>query len=342
VTSFAEVEAMRQGVRNAVRVCMRVSAADRVAVIGDRQSGPIARLLVEEACNVGAVAEGLQLESYGQRPIRSLPEAMRATLLSFRPTVTFFTASSQPGEVAFRMGLILFLTHDLNVRHGHMVGITPRIMREGMAVDYHLVSRVTRSVYERVRVAREIHVTSPEGTDLVARFDPALRWVLSPGIYHHQGEWGNLPDGETYTAPASLDGVLAARVVGDYFSQRYGYLREPLLVRVEDGYLRGATGPDPLCSEFLAYTRSAENGNRVGEFAIGTNVGLKRLIGNMLQDEKYPGVHIAFGDPYPAETGARWSSPVHVDLVSPNTTIVVDGDVIMKEGAFDFDVIQLD
>jgi len=343
VTSFAELEAMRAGARNAVRICMRTTASDRVAVISDRRSSPIARLLVEEASNVGAVSESLQLESFGKRPIRALPEAMRSALLSFRPTVTFFTAASQPGEVAFRMGLIVFLTRDLHVRHGHMVGITPEIMREGMAVDYNLVAKVTRAVYERVRVAQRIQATSADGTNLTAHFDPALRWVPSPGIYHRQGEWGNLPDGETYTCPASVDGVLAARVVGDYFSEKYGYLKDrPLLVTLKESRLVDVDGPEPLRSQFLDYVHSAENGDRVGEFAIGTNIGLKRLIGNMLQDEKYPGIHIAFGDPYPAETGARWASSVHVDLVSPETTIDVDGDIIMRDGEFNFDVIQLE
>ena len=48
-----------------------------------------------------------------------------------------------------------------------------------------------------------------------------------------------------------------------------------------------------------------ENSDRVGEFAIGTNIELKDVIGKILQDEKYPGIHIAFGNPYGAHTGAR-------------------------------------
>ena len=130
-------------------------------------------------------------------------------------------------------------------------------------------------------------------------------------------------------------------MVGDYFSERYGYLEEPLRVTIEKGRFVDAQGPAPLVQEFIEYVHGAENADRVGEFAIGTNIGLKRLIGNMLQDEKYPGVHIAFGDPYPQETGARWASTRHVDLVSPDTTVIVDGDVIMEAGRFNFDVLQL-
>ncbi len=339
MTTLADIEAMRQGARNAVRICMDVQPSDRVVVIGDQQSLPIARLLVEEATAVGASAEILQLEAFGRRPLREFPPALRDALLRLRPTVTFFTASSPEGEVTFRIALLPFLEKDLRVRHAHMVGITPQMMREGMAVDYRQIAKVTMAIYERVRTAREIRVTSPEGTDLVARFHPDYKWIPSPGIYRQPGEWGNLPDGEVYTCPLTVDGTFVARVVGDYFSEKYGYLEQPLAVTVQEGRLVNASGPQLLTDEFLSYVRAAENGDRVGEFAIGTNIGLKRLIGNLLQDEKFPGVHIAFGNPYPHATGADWSSSVHVDMVAVKTTIVVDDETIMSEGEFDLDIL---
>ena len=61
-----------------------------------------------------------------------------------------------------------------------------------------------------------------------------------------------------------------------------------------------------LRDDFWAYTHTDENSDRVGEFAIGTNIGCTHVIGHILQDEKFPGVHIAFGNPYGAHTGADW------------------------------------
>ena len=71
-----------------------------------------------------------------------------------------------------------------------------------------------------------------------------------------------------------------------------------------------------LESDFWKYTHTDENSDRVGEFAIGTNIDLKEVIGEILQDEKYPGVHIAFGNPYgqEAHTGADWDSTTHIDV----------------------------
>jgi len=82
------------------------------------------------------------------------------------------------------------------------------------------------------------------------------------------------------------------------------------------------------------YLFSTPNGNRVGEFAIGTLTSLKKLVGNLLQDEKMPGPHIAFGNPYPEFTGADCNTKIHVDVIPSHCTIEVDGLTIMCDGEF--------
>jgi aminopeptidase len=340
--TLAQMEDMRVGARTAVRTCMGTGPSDRVFIFTDVITHGIGKILCEEASDTGAQVLLHDLEQYSARPIEALPEPLRADLASFRPTVTFFAASAQPGEVAFRTGLRVFLLNDLNVRHAHMVGITRQLMLEGMRSDYAAVASATRAVYDIARLASEIRATTEDGTDLVATLDPALRWVPCTGIYRRPGMWGNLPEGETFTCPKSVNGRLAAYVVGDYFSERYGVLKDPLIVEIRDAWAASIQCADQaLAAELTAYLDSAENGRRVGEFAIGTNVGLKGLVGNLLQDEKLPGIHIAFGRPYPEETGATWSSPVHVDLVPVRCTVSVDGDVIMRDGRLDFEMLGL-
>jgi len=58
------------------------------------------------------------------------------------------------------------------------------------------------------------------------------------------------------------------------------------------------------------------------------------VIGNILQDEKIPGIHIAFGNPYAAHTGADWYSSTHIDVVGREFDIWIDGVKIMEHGAF--------
>jgi leucyl aminopeptidase (aminopeptidase T) len=89
-----------------------------------------------------------------------------------------------------------------------------------------------------------------------------------------------------------------------------------------------------LEDDFWRYTHADENSDRVGEFAIGTNIELKDVIGQILQDEKYPGVHIAFGNPYGEHTGAQWYSATHIDVVGRNFDIWADSQQIMRQGQF--------
>ena len=77
-----------------------------------------------------------------------------------------------------------------------------------------------------------------------------------------------------------------------------------------------------------------QNSNRLGEFAIGTNVYLKQLVGKLLQDEKFPSVHVAFGDPYHDDTGADWESRTHIDVIMRDATLWINGIKLMKDGRF--------
>jgi len=338
--SLKQLEAMRGGARVAARTCMGIGPADRVFVMTDRLTHGIGRLLGEEASEAGGEVLVHDLEQYAERPILAIPEGLRADLSKFRPTVTFYAAASQPGEISFRTALLTFLTTELKVRHAHMPGISAQLMQEGMRMDYRVVSSVTTAVYDMARMAETIQVTTPDGTALTAKLNPDLRWVSCTGIYHQTGQWGNLPEGETYTCPQSVNGLLVAHVIGDHFSAKYGVLHQPVTFEIHDSRVNDVRGAlTPLVAELIAYLDSAENARRVGEFAIGTNVGLKTLTGNLLQDEKIPGVHVAFGNPYPAETGANWSSPLHVDVIPLRCTIAIDDETIMKDGRFDYELL---
>ncbi len=332
---MTDISRLRPGAHNAVFTCMGVQASDRVFILADRASASIGMALAEAVSSCGAEVRVIHLEDYAPRPILAMPAALQQDVIAFAPTVTFYTAGGQKGEITFRIGLRVSLLQHLRVRHAHMIGIDERLMTEGMTADYQQVAALTEQVTALVSQARRIHVVSPAGADLTAEFDPKMRWVPCTGIYHHTGQWGNLPEGETYTCPATVDGVVAASVLGDYFSHKYGILPSPIYFHIRAGQITQVIGSDQaLVREVLDYVSSAENGRRVGEFAIGTNTALTHLTGNLLQDEKLPGVHIAFGDSYAHQTGANWSSAIHVDVIPTQCTITVDGRVIMREGQF--------
>jgi leucyl aminopeptidase (aminopeptidase T) len=222
-----------------------------------------------------------------------------------------------------------------------MIGITPQIMKDGMCSDYKEIQRVSRLVYDKVRNAKKIKVVTEKGSDFVAEFSPELKWNISDGDIG-PGQWHNLPDGEVFTSPVNVNGkVVIDGCLGDYFANSFGSLEEtPMLIEVSDGRAVKESlwcNNERLRQEFSRYIfETDENSSRVGEFAIGTNTGLTELIYNLLQDEKFPGVHIAFGSPLPGKTGAKWDSKAHVDGVIKNTSIYVDDEMIMDKGQFCF------
>jgi leucyl aminopeptidase (aminopeptidase T) len=324
-----------RGARNAVRACLNISGDDRVAIVHDRHRADIATAIEEEALSTGAEVRAWTMEEIVERPATTFPRPFAEDVRRFKPTASYYIGIGMPGELAFRQPMLRLLADELRCRHGHMIGINDSVMTDGMAVDYDEVYRVTRKVYEIVRQATRISVQTALGTDLVATFSPSLRWIPSDGRYWEQGHWGNLPEGETFTCPAGVDGELAAEEMGDWFTEKYGIVTPPLRLVIRGGRMVSADSPNAeLAAEVRAYLAQHPNSNRVGEFAVGTNVGLTRIIGNFLQDEKFPGIHMAFGDPYGFETGADWDCPSHVDALASHATVAVDARTIMENGRF--------
>ena len=324
---------LTQGARNAVRVCLRVQASEKVTVITDEVSLEIAAALVRELEELGCRYRTWVLEDAATRPLTDLPRPIVEDLETSQ--VSIFAVQAQANELKSRMQMTDVVNRQ-KIRHAHMVNINKRIMLEGMRADFLKVDRLSVKVMETVRAAKQIRAKTPAGTDLVADLNPNYRWVKTSGIISTE-KWGNLPGGEVFTTPGEVNGTFVIDgVVGDYLCAKFGALKaNPLTIQVKGNRLIEAHSANKeLKEDFWAYTHIDENSNRVGEFAIGTNIELKDVIGEILQDEKYPGVHIAFGNPYGAHTGAEWFSSTHIDVVGRNFDIWVDGEQIMRGGQF--------
>lgn len=331
---------IEQGVRQVIDNCLRIRPGERVVVITDRPTLPIGEALRVAAAKIVGEVQFFLMEDFGARPV-AFPSLIAEALRN--ADVSIYAAQGAEGELqTFRKPMLKAVDANPKLRHAHMIGITPQIMTDGMCSDYLEIQRISKQVYDIVHTARAIRVVTAKGCDFTARFSRSLKWIISDGNIRPR-HWTNLPDGEVFTAPATVDGrVVIDGCLGDYFTERYASLAEtPVTVDVRDGCaVRESLRCDneQLRRELAAYVFETDaNSNRVGEFAIGTNTGLTRLIYNLLQDEKFPGVHIAFGSPYPAKTGATWDSAAHVDGVIIAPSIYVDGRTLMDQGRFRLD-----
>jgi aminopeptidase len=325
------------GARNAVMTCLQVQPNEKVTLITDERCLTIAASLASELQRIGCVWNAFVLENIAPRPLVEMPASVLADMESSQ--VSLFAVGVPPKELHSRMQMT-DIVNRRRMRHAHMVNITPEIMTQGMRADFLAIDRLSQAVLDRVRDATYVRATTPVGTDLHAQLNPDYRWFKTSGIISPE-RWGNLPGGECFTAPGEVNGVFVVDgVVGDFLCARYGLLHErPLTINIEGNRIaRVCSENKALERDFWAYTHTDENSDRVGEFAIGTNLGVERLIGNILQDEKFPGVHLAFGDPYGAQTGAPWKSSTHIDVVGLEFSIWLgnpDGEEqIMRDGEF--------
>jgi leucyl aminopeptidase (aminopeptidase T) len=321
------------GAHNAVETCLSVRPGEHVALIADEASRAVAAGIAVALDDRGAVYTGLLLEDFGPRPMTAAPPAVLQALETV--DVGVMCMAPQPGELAARMAIVRVVERR-QIRYAHMVGVTPEIMQQGMRADYRMVDKLSDKLRERMLRAETLTVKSDAGTEIAAHFDRGLDWVKTSGLISPR-YWSNLPAGEVFTTPATVDGrFVCDATAGDHFNGKYGDLQTtPLVLEI-----KGARLVDVECArkdlekEFWEYCHTDENSDRVGELAFGTNLGLSEMIGILLQDEKFPGVHIAFGDPYGSQTHADWKSRTHVDVLTRNCDVWIDDDQIIEKGKY--------
>ncbi len=325
------------GARSAVVTCLRIDPAEKVTLITDRVTAPIAAALAAQLAERGCPWDAFILEDLAPRPLTNMPAEVLADMETSQ--VSIFAVQVQSNELGSRMQMT-DVVNRRHMRHAHMVNITPEIMCQGMRADFDLVDRLSQQVLERVRKATRIRATTAAGTGIVAEMNPGYKWFKTSGIISPE-KWGNLPGGECFTTPGEVNGTFVVDgVVGDWLCARYGLLAQtPLTIEIARNRIVSCSSANKqLEADFWAYTHTDENSDRVGEFAIGTNIGVERVIGNILQDEKFPGIHIAFGNPYGEHTGAPWRSGTHIDVVGLAFNIWLETpsgqEQIMREGRF--------
>ncbi len=144
----------------------------------------------------------------------------------------------------------------------------------------------------------------------------------------------NFPDGEIFTAP--VEDSVNGQVVFSYPTVYLGRRVEGVRLAFKDGLVVEASagkGEDHLLSQLDidAGTR------RLGEFAIGTNNGIRHFTGKTLFDEKIGGtIHMALGNSY-GDTGGLNQSAIHWDMVhgmQDGGEIWIDGELFYRAGQF--------
>jgi leucyl aminopeptidase (aminopeptidase T) len=319
--------------RRVVETALGVVAGDRLLVVVDGARESLGSTLAEVARARGAEAELVVLEKLARRPVRSLPDQLRAELS--RAQASVLLVGFDDGERQMRREYVEVVTK-LRLRHAHMVGVGRRTMMTGFTADPQRVLDATRAVRMRLRPNSVLRLRSPAGSDLEVKLDPRHRWQERVGIVR-PGRWENLPSGELFTCPADVNGVFIADAsMGGNAGAQAGVLsRTPIRVEIRGGTCRGVQCVDrSLATTVDSLLRAERNGDKVGMVVIGTNVGLRDATGEVVADQNMPGLHIAFGATLAEQTGATWDAPTQLLLAGTRADVDLDGVPLLREGRY--------
>lgn len=323
------LDALDYGVYQAVNTCVKVKPNENAVILTDNKLKAIAMRFAEELKKITPNLKIYVLDDYGKRPFKIPPFILEDVKKS---DAVFDITEYIYGDMPVLYEPLNKAVAESKTRMASLVDIDESVLKDGMNADYEKISRFSKKIYGIVKNAEKIRVVTDLGTDFTVTL--GYKWAVLDGI-PVPGKWVNLPDGEVLTAPKNVEGT----VVVDGIIEFLGILTShPLKLEIKGGFARKESiscSRKEIKDKFieLVFT-SDENSCRVGEFAFGTNLFLKALSGNLLQDEKFPSIHIAFGDPHGSLTGAEWKSSNHMDAIILEPTVFVDGKMIMKKGRY--------
>ncbi len=246
------------------------------------------------------------------------PDSVTKALVSY-DVVFLMTSYSLSHTAARQKGT------DAGVRIASMPKVEARMFdADGpMSADYEADSVDCAAWAERLTRGKQVHITTPYGTDLRFSID-GREGHIDNGLYSGTGDWGNLPAGEAYIAP--IEGSAEGRLVVP--AGWYPNLEETMTLIFEDGFVTKIDGGGNVGAEFTATfdfgNEEVKHRRNCAELGIGTNSKATRP-DNVLEAEKIKGtIHIGVGDS--SHMGGVNESDSHDDFVLVDPVLVIDGE----------------
>jgi leucyl aminopeptidase (aminopeptidase T) len=320
--------------RRVIEGALGVVRGEHVVLIVDRSRRDVGTALLETAREIGADPIVHEVEAQGERPLRALPDAIRASL--GRAQASVLAIAFEDGEVGMRIEL-LDAVRALGLRHAHMIGVSRRSLIAGFSVDPSRVLDTTRAVRTRLRPDSRLRLRTAAGSDLEVRLDPALRPIEHVGSIR-PGKWENLPSGRILASPAhGARGVFVADAsLGGAFGAAAGLVGDrPVRIEIDNGVCRSVTCVDrSLQRDVEAFLAREHNLTRLGGIVLGTNVGILSPTGDIVADQNLPGLHLVFGQGLPDGSGAAWTTRIQLPMTSSGGDVDLDGAPLLRAGRY--------
>lgn len=252
-------------------------------------------------------------------PPAEVAEAMLAADVVFLAVQVSLTHTDAVKSVCAKGGRVAALTQ----------WIPEMMMGGGIEADFHAIEPRVMRVAEAFDKGSRVRVTSPSGTDITMDIAGRLGTPHAKTGVVRAGTFHPIPDIEAPVSPVTGEGIIVCDASIPYLG--IGVLKKPVTLRVEGGNvvsIEGGWAADRVRESWESF--NDPNVYNLAELGIGMNPHC-RLIGRMLEDEGVDNT-CHFGIGTSNTLGGVVKASCHYDFIVNNPTIVVDEQVIMRDG----------
>jgi leucyl aminopeptidase (aminopeptidase T) len=203
--------------------------------------------------------------------------------------------------------------------------------------DLKKMEETNNIIMNALKGADKVRVTTPSGSDIA--FSVKGRTPLSLGPRYPKNldkfnedfkfpDWMGFAEAPIAPVKGSANGVY----VVDAYMQSVGGIKELITWKVKEGEVIEVSGGEEAGRLKELIRGADENATNIAEFSLGTNHVISKVLRRNSFDKVILGtVHIGIGTNV-GTLQAETRSDLHVDGVSRNPTVIVDGKTIMENG----------
>ena len=264
-----------------------------------------------------------------RHPEPVLSAVAHADLTVVATTMRFPRAYDDLSEVVYASGKRQILINNAPIEE---------FSRGASLADPIILRSRTESLATKVSAAARVRVTSNNGTDL--SMNVCRPCIALTGFANEETGFGSFPSGEAMLVPEEGSGE--GRFVADSFGQvvyldgfgpQIGLIDTPIILDFKDGALINLNGGKDAKLLQKIIDEGDENVGQLAELGLGTNPQA-REIGHVENKFRLGTAHIALGDNHligwkgASVYGGKLVSNRHIDLVSNNINIELDGTLV--------------
>ena len=299
--------------------CLRVNPKDSVLILVDESNWEMGRKFLKKSLSQKIDAVLLEIGNLNNRnpePSPTIQKIAKQASAVIALTSYPLLHSKFKNAVCHNGGRILFINNSFE-----------NLFLRTINTNIESIKSRSHRFADLLSISKEIHLTTPAGTDLTFRI-ARHKGSVHTGEVKEPGNVSFLPAGEASVTPdrESSKGV----IVVDGSIPFIGKIENPIEIKVKDGSgykLTGKEEAEKLRKIIKPFGRASRN---IAEFGIGTNPNAI-LTGESIEDEKVLGTaHIALGNPN--FEGGSIKNFLHLDLILKKPTVRMDGHLVLKNG----------